>query len=159
MQSNTRLSTFYKCMVKCYHTAVFFCIIVKVSNNILHLVPWNNHYFFYFWWLHMNFIFKKKLKDSSLCSGYFLRVSACCLSVLAWVNVSYYTICKIMCARLFYVLVHDLFVKMRNLKISLFSFNCWLDSNLNENCFKTLTYYYKSVLGQNLFVHVLSIKL
>lgn len=118
MQSNTRLSTFYKCMVKCYHTAVFFCIIVKVSNNILHLVPWNNHYFFYFWWLHMNFIFKKKLKDSSLCSGYFLRVSACCLCVLAWVNVSYYTICKIMCARLFYILVHDLFVKMRNSRIS-----------------------------------------
>lgn len=76
---------------------------------------------------------------------FFLKVSAWCLCVLAWVNVSYYTICEIMCARLFYVLVHDLFVKMRNSKISLFSFICWLYSNLNENCFKTLTYNYSII--------------
>lgn len=52
-----------------------------------------------------------------------------------------------MCVRLFYVLVYDLLVKMRNLKISLFFFICWLYLNLNENCFKILIYYYKSVLG------------
>lgn len=129
----------------------------------MHLVPWDNHHLrnlFYFLMISHEFYVKKKtLKDFNLCFGCFLRVSACCLCVLAWVNVSYYTICKIMCARLFYVLVHDLFVKMHNLKISLFSFICWLYSNLNENCFKTLTYYYKSVLSQNLFVHVLSMKL
>lgn len=129
----------------------------------MHLVPWNNHHLRNLFYFFDDFTWILKLKKPLTILIYaldvFLRVSACCLCVLAWVNVSYYTICKIMCARLFYVLVHDVLVKMRNSKISLFSFIFWLYSNLNENCFKTLTYYYKSVLGQNLFVHVLSIKL